>query len=216
MLRVEFHCHTIQSKDSLTTPEQLLEACRAKNIDRVVVTDHNSIAGALLARELDPERVIIGEEIMTPQGEILAAFVKQEIPAGLEPLEVIKRLRAQDAFISLSHPFDRLRDGHWEFEALLEIIPHVDAIETFNARNMWLGGNRQAQTFAAEHGLPGTVGSDAHTAYELGRATMLLPDFDDASDLKSAMHQARYETKKSGFWVHFASRYAVWKKSRLK
>jgi predicted metal-dependent phosphoesterase TrpH len=216
MLRVEFHCHTIQSKDSLTTPEQLLEACRAKNIDRVVVTDHNSIAGALRARELDPERVIIGEEIMTPQGEILAAFVKQEIPVELEPLEVIERLRAQDAFISLSHPFDKLRDGHWEFEALLEIIPHVDAIETFNARNMWPGGNRQAHAFAAEHGLPGTVGSDAHTANELGRATMLLPDFEDASGLKFAVHQARYETKKSGFWVHFASRYAVWKKSRLK
>ena len=214
-LRVEFHCHTIQSKDSLTTPESLLESCRVKKIDRIVITDHNSITGAIQARELDPERVIIGEEIMTPQGEFLAAFVQQEIPAGLEPLEVIERLRAQGAFISLPHPFDRFRDGHWEFEALLEIIPHVDAIETFNARNMWPGGNRQAEAFAEEHALPGTVGSDAHTAYEIGKAVMLLPDFNDAASLKVAVQEARYETKKSGFWVHFASRYAVWKKSRM-
>jgi predicted metal-dependent phosphoesterase TrpH len=214
-LRVEFHCHTIQSKDSLTTPENLLESCRAKKIDRIVITDHNTIAGALIARELDPERVIIGEEIMTPQGEILAAFVQQEIPGGLEPMEVIGRLREQQAFISLSHPFDRLRDGHWELEALLQIIPHVDAIEIFNSRNMWPGGNRQAKAFAEEHALPGTVGSDAHTAYEIGKAVMLLPDFNDAASLKAAVHNARYETKKSGFWIHFASRYAVWKKSRM-
>jgi len=214
-LRVEFHCHTIQSKDSLTTPESLLESCRAKKIDRIVITDHNTIAGAKQARELDPERVIIGEEIMTPQGEILAAFVQREIPGGLEPMEVIGRLREQQAFISLSHPFDRLRDGHWELEALLQIIPHVDAIETFNSRNMWPGGNGQAKAFAEEHSLPGTVGSDAHTVYEIGKAVMLLPDFNDATSLKAAVHEARYETKKSGFWIHFASRYAVWKKSRI-
>ena len=216
MLRVEFHCHTIKSKDSLTTPGKLLEACRSKNIDRVVITDHNTIAGALLARELDPERVIIGEEIMTPNGEFLAAFVKEEIPPGLPPMDVIARLRDQDAFISLSHPFDKLRDGHWELDALLEIIPDVDAIEIFNSRNMWPGGNKQAKTFAETHGLPGTVGSDAHTAFEIGKATALLPDFVDASSLKSGLKDARFETKQSGFWIHFTSRYAVWKKAQMK
>lgn len=70
MIRVEFHCHTIKSKDSLTTLADLLEACNRKNIDRIVITDHNTIAGALLARDLAPERVIIGEEIITQDGEI--------------------------------------------------------------------------------------------------------------------------------------------------
>jgi len=32
MLKVEFHCHTIYSKDSLLPPEGLLEACRRKGI----------------------------------------------------------------------------------------------------------------------------------------------------------------------------------------
>ena len=212
MIRVEFHCHTIASKDSLTTPEELLEACHRKNIDRVVITDHNTIAGALQARELDPERIIIGEEIMTAEGEILAAFVKEEIPPGLYPTDVIARLREQGAFISLSHPFDKLRDGHWKFEALLKIIPHVDAIETYNSRNMWPGGNKQAKRFAEKHGLPGTVGSDAHTSYEIGKATMLLQEFKDAKSLKPAVMNAQYETKHSGFWIHLTSRYAVWKK----
>ena len=61
MIRLEFHCHTIYSKDSLTTPEKLLAACQRKGIERVVITDHNTIAGALHAQRLDPQRVIVGE-----------------------------------------------------------------------------------------------------------------------------------------------------------
>ena len=80
MLKMEFHCHTIASKDSLLHPADLVSAARDRGIDRVVVTDHNSIAGAVAAKALDPELVIVGEEIMTSQGEILAAYVTGEIP----------------------------------------------------------------------------------------------------------------------------------------
>ena len=110
---VEFHCHTIFSKDSLTSPRKLVETSRRRGIDRVVVTDHNTTAGALAAQALDPELVIVGEEIMTTRGEILAAFVTEEILPFLSPQETIRRLREQGAFISVSHPFDRLRNGAW-------------------------------------------------------------------------------------------------------
>ena len=131
MLRVEFHCHTRLSKDSLLSPEGLLAACRRKQIDRVVITDHNTIAGALIAKQLDPTRVIIGEEILTQDGELLAAYVTEEVPRGLPAAETIARLREQGAFISVSHPFDVMRSGHWEADNLLRILPLVDAIETF-------------------------------------------------------------------------------------
>ena len=215
MLRVEFHCHTIHSKDSLTHPQDLLVACRQKGIDRVVITDHNTIAGALHARRLDPGRVIVGEEIMTTRGEILAAYVKEEIPPGLTPQETIERLRAQGAFISVSHPFDRLRSGHWELADLLEIAPLVDAIETFNARCIWPAFNRQAQIFALQHHLPGTAGSDAHAAFELGKANLLLPAFRGAQELKAVITQGEMKASLSAPWVHFTSRYAVIKKKRL-
>ena len=87
MLRVEFHCHTIASKDSLTYPRDLVTTCRRRGIDRVVITDHNTIAGARAAQALDPELVIVGEEILTTRGEILAVYVREEIPAGLTPQE---------------------------------------------------------------------------------------------------------------------------------
>ncbi len=134
MLRVEFHCHTLYSKDSLTSPKRLVKICRRKGIDRVVVTDHNSIAGARAAQALDPELVIVGEEILTTRGEILAAYVMEEVPAGLSPPETNHILKEQGAFISVSHPFDIYRGGHWDEADLLEILPDVDAIEVFNSR----------------------------------------------------------------------------------
>jgi predicted metal-dependent phosphoesterase TrpH len=209
---VEFHCHTIVSKDCLTKPENLIAACIRKGIDRVVITDHNKISGARLAKEIDPNRVIIGEEIMTTHGELLAAFVKEEVPSGLSPFEAIAILREQGAFISVSHPFDKWRSGHWLTRSLLDILPLIDTIETFNARCLRPEFNHQAQEFAIQHHLHGTVGSDAHTAYEMGKATFDVPDFHDADSLKDALRQAKYKVRLSPSWVHLTSRYAVWYK----
>lgn len=212
MIRAEFHCHTIYSKDSLTTPEQLLAGCRRKGIRRVVVTDHNTILGARHAQQLDAELVIAGEEIMTEAGELLAFFVQEVVPPGLSALETIQRLREQNAFISVSHPFDGHRAGHWQPDDLAKIAPLVDAIEVFNARCLRAEFNQQAANFASQHQLPGTVGSDAHAPFELGTACLRLPDFSDRSSLRRALQSAIQEVRLSPFWVHFYSRYAVWRK----
>lgn len=213
MISVEFHCHTVFSKDSLTSPQKLVETCRRKGIDRVVVTDHNTIAGALAAQKLDPELVIVGEEIMTTRGEILAAFVTEEIPPLLSPQETIKRLKEQGAFISVSHPFDRLRNGAWNEEDLLEILPEVDAIEVFNSRCMDPQFNRLAQEFAHRHNVAGTVGSDAHAAFELGRSILLLEQFEGPEEMRKVIRGGIPRTRLSSPWVHFVSRYAVMRKA---
>jgi predicted metal-dependent phosphoesterase TrpH len=212
MLRVEFHCHTVYSKDSLTSPRVLLETCRRKGVDRVVVTDHNTIAGARAAQLMEPDRVIIGEEIMTTAGELLAAFVSEEIPSGLSPRETIGRLRQQQAFISVSHPFDASRKGGWALDQLLEISPLVDAIEVFNSRCMSPSSNDRALAFARQHDLPATVGSDAHTTFELGRSVLLLEPFADAAQLRMVIRRGLPQTRWSPPWIHLTSRYARFRK----
>jgi predicted metal-dependent phosphoesterase TrpH len=208
-MNVEFHCHTIYSKDSLTRPRDLVEACRRKDIDRVVVTDHNTIAGARAAHVLDPERVIVGEEIMTTRGELLAAFVTEEIPKGLTPRETILRLKEQGAFISVSHPFDRWRSGAWQKEDLLEILPDIDAIEVYNSRCVLPRFNQEAQQFAEKHHLAGTVGSDAHGTFELGRSLMVLEPFSDPDELRRVIRRGIPKVRRAPAWVRLASRYAV-------
>ena len=212
MLCTEFHCHTVYSKDSLTPPLKLVETCRRKGIDRVMVTDHNTITGAKIAQTLDPNRVIIGEEIMTTKGEILAVFVTDEIPPMLTPQETIKRLREQGAFISVSHPFDEWRRGGWKEADLLEITPRVDAIEIFNSRCMLPSFNQRALEFAQRHNLAGTVGSDAHTVFELGRSVLVLEPFEGPDQLRKSVCNAILQTRWSPPWFHISSRYATIRK----
>jgi len=208
MLRVEFHCHTYASKDSLARPVDLAAMARRKGIDRLIITDHNTIAGARAAQALDPELVIVGEEVMTTRGEILAAFVREEVPPHLSPVETIRRLRDQGAFISVSHPFDKLRKGGWLENDLLDILPQVDAIEVYNSRCMFPGFNREARQFAEKHNIPGTVGSDAHAAFEVGRSLLLLEQFEGPEELRNVIRMGIPQVKWSPPWFHFTSRYA--------
>ncbi len=208
MISVEFHCHTYASKDSLTRPADLIAMARRKGIDQVIVTDHNSIAGAREAYGIDPELVIVGEEIMTTKGEILAAFVKEEVPPGLTPLETINILKEQGAFISVSHPFDELRKGGWMEHDLLEILPLVDAIEVYNSRCMLPRFNRRAELFAQKHNIAGTVGSDAHAAFEVGRSLLLLDQFTGPDEMRKVIRRGIPKVKWSPPWFHLTSRYA--------
>ena len=146
---------------------------------------------------------------MTTRGEILAAYVTEEIPAGLSPKETIQRLKAQGAFISVSHPFDRMRSGAWKEPELLEILPLVDAIEVYNSRCMFPGFNREAKRFAEKHNVAGTVGSDAHAAFELGRSLMRLQPFDGPDEMRKIIRAGVPIMKWSPPWFHLTSRYAT-------
>lgn len=214
-LRVDFHTHTCASPDSLLTPRQLIATARRKGLQRVVVSDHDTIAGALEAKSLDPEIIIVGEEVMTEVGELLAFFVQETVRPGLPVWETIQQLKEQGAFISVSHPFDPTRKGGWALSDLLDILPAIDAIETFNARCMLPVYNWRAERFAREQGLAGTHGSDAHASFEIGRGSLLLPPFEDSHSLRRSLSQAvSPRLILSMPWVHMTSRYASWVKKR--
>ena len=212
-ITVELHCHTHYSKDSLMMPTRLLQVCKQRGIDRLAITDHNEFDGAVKASEIEPQRVILGEEIMTTHGELLAYFVKERIPAYLSPEETIDKLRGQGAVISVAHPYDRIRAGSWSDEDLNRILPLVDAIEVFNARTLSSAPNRKAADAARIHGLLSTAGSDAHTYFEVGRTTLRLPDFNDADSFRAALASAEIIAKRSSPLVHFFSRYATFRKT---
>lgn len=209
MLSVELHSHTFASGDCLLQPADIIRTCRTRAIDRLAVTDHNTIRGALAVQAAAPDLVIVGEEIMTTQGELLGYFVREEILPGLSPAETIARLRAQGAAISVSHPFDRHRQGAWREPDLAAIAPLVDAIEIFNARALHQADNDRAAAFAQAHGLLGTVGSDAHSARELGRARMFMASAASASDLIAGWALGQARTQLSSPAIHLTSRWAT-------
>ncbi len=207
--RVDLHTHTIYSKDCLTRTQALIERAQAVGLHRIAVTEHNRLDGALRAKECAPELVIVGEEIKTTHGEIIAYFVREEVPRGLSPQETIERLRAQGAVISVPHPLDSLRRSAMGRANVLEIIGLIDALEVLNARCVRPQDNDAARALAEQHGLLMTAGSDAHTLFEVGRCALEMPPFaDDAASFRAALKQARPVGRVSPFWPHFASTYA--------
>jgi predicted metal-dependent phosphoesterase TrpH len=219
LIKAEFHCHTVYSRDSSNRVSQLLAAARERGLGRLAITDHNTIRGALRAKELDPELVVMGEEILTQKGELLAYFVSQEIPKGLSAMETINRLKEQGAFIAIPHVFDRRRHG-WRMADLLEILPFVDALEVFNARCLAGRINREGREFAEARKLSMTAGSDAHSLVELGLATMTLPAFNSPDELRISLKSATIEGRLLSPLDHFKAsaqiglgRLDPWKKS---
>lgn len=211
--KVDLHAHTIYSRDCLTRPEALIARARAIGLDKLAVTEHNNVAGARAAKALAPDLVIVGEEIKTTHGEIIAYFVQEAVPKGLSPQETIARLREQGAVISIPHPLDSLRGSAMGRENMLPIIDQVDALEVRNARCVRAVDNVAAAEMAVTHGKLITAGSDAHTLSEVGQCYMTMPPFEDnAASFLAALRQAQPQGSESPFWPHVASTYAKWYK----
>jgi predicted metal-dependent phosphoesterase TrpH len=204
-LKIDLHLHTCASADSALRPAEVIKIAKKRGLDRICITDHNTIAGALAAQRLDPEFVIVGEEIeVKPGGEILAFFVREEVPPRLSPEETLARLAAQGAVISVSHPFD-FRRHPWPEALLASLVPRLDAVETFNARIYTAKDNERATRFAITHHLAMTAGSDAHTAMEIGAAYLEIPVFTNAAEFRAGLSQATIQGKLSPTWIHLFS-----------
>lgn len=211
-VKIDLHMHTCVSKDGALHPARVVEIAKRKGLDRICITDHNAIDGALAARQIDPDFVIVGEEILIDKGcEILAFFVQEWVPPGLSAEETVARLQAQGAVISVSHPFDRHRNQPWTEAWLEAILPALDAVEGFNARAIHAEDNNRAQAFAAAHNLPTTAGSDAHSGLEIGRAYLEMPPFTTAAEFRRGLAQATMHGQLSPAWVHLLSTVNKWR-----
>ena len=78
LIKTVFHIHTDYSDDSNLSCKALYAEARRANVDCVVITDHDSIEGAVRLREIAREslRVIIGEEISTTDGHLIGLFLQ--------------------------------------------------------------------------------------------------------------------------------------------
>jgi predicted metal-dependent phosphoesterase TrpH len=186
----------------------VIEACRKQGIDKVAITDHNTIAGALALREMAPDLVIVGEEIRTKVGEIIAYFVEEEVPRGLSLQEAIARVREQGGVVGVPHPLDRLRREALGRANLLAIIEQVDLLEVFNARTVFSSNNCRALNLARERGLLASAGSDAHVACEIGHAYVEMPVFDDKDGFLCSLAQGQIVGHLTNPLIHFVSTWA--------
>jgi predicted metal-dependent phosphoesterase TrpH len=173
---VDLHCHTNASFDSLSSPRKVVEAAATRGLTHLAITDHDRIEGAFRARDAAPEglTVIVGEEVRTTDGDLIALFLEEAVEPHRTARETIEAVRAQGGLVGIPHPFDRFRGSMLKDPGLEAMAQLVDWVETHNARVVGGNGNERAQQFAREMGLPGVAVSDAHSVLEVGVAYTAL------------------------------------------
>jgi hypothetical protein len=168
---IDLHCHTSSSFDSLANPGAVVRAAARRGLTHLAVTDHDRIDGALRARDAAPDdlMVIVGEEIKTADGDLVAIFIDKAVPRGMSALETIAAIREQGGLVGIPHPFDRTRGyGRKSGADPAAIAGAVDWVESYNARVIGSSANEKAALFAREYSLPGLCASDSHTVFEVG------------------------------------------------
>ncbi len=193
---VDLHLHTVFSYDGYLQLETLDATCVRRGVTTVAITDHNEISGAIEASRLGRggtfrTRVIIGEEINTTEGEVIGLFLRDRIPPGMPLRETIEAIRDQGGVVYLNHPFGYgRRSAKLSFEALEPLWGEIDIVEVFNGRNWGRRANDLAKELAEARNKVEGVGTDAHSAWEVGRSFVRMPDFDGPDTFLAALRRA--------------------------
>jgi hypothetical protein len=146
---------------------------RHTQLDVIAITDHERLDGALRAREIHAAGdysfdVVVGEEVTTRRGHLLALFVERRIPALRALTETLERIRDQGGIAIAPHPMAPLTPSLGRRSLLrLHADPderhRLDAIELLNPSAA--GRSRQVARQRLNERvlrLPAVGNSDAH------------------------------------------------------
>jgi predicted metal-dependent phosphoesterase TrpH len=154
-------------------------------LDVIAITDHERIDAALAARTMAREQglrveVVVGEEVSTLGGHLLALFIGERVRPLRSLRTTIAEVHEQGGIAIPAHPlvpYPLCAQG-WVLRRLLaDRDPRIrpDAIEAFNPTMFGRPWHGRVVAFAAEHGLATVGNSDAHEAAAVGTGWSSFP-----------------------------------------
>ena len=214
-IKLELHVHTKYSHDSIMPFWLLYLKCAFFNISYIAITEHNNIKGALAFSDYckkrgDKLKVIIGEEIMTTQGEIIGLFLKKEIKAGLTPDETIEEILKQKGIVYVPHPYDLKRYKTVLDEQVIKANKDkIHCIEIHNGRNISKEYDVKQKEIADKYAILPVIGSDAHTIFEIGRNYIQISKIPDTpTNFLEALRNAEFKSKECLKFCHTLTKFA--------
>ena len=203
-LRADLHVHSCHSKvsgtmpflgsrDCYSAPADVYRVAKARGMDLVALTDHDSIDGALELLDARPDApdIIIGEEVsclwpgVNLPVHIAAYGITESLHRELQTLrrnvfDVTACLRQAEVFFSLNHLLHFYR-GQIPFDDYLRLLDEVPAVEARNG-TMRAAHNTLVESIAERRSAssPGSplgmvAGSDAHTLRRVGLTWTTAP-----------------------------------------
>ena len=193
----DLHLHTALGDGLPELPELLAYVEEQTDLDVIAVTEHDQVEAALRLRELHARgryrfEVVVGAEITTLEGHLLALFVEEPVPS-LRPLaRTIDAIHAQGGLCVVPHPLSyltrsigrhgleriarRRADGVW-----------FDGIELANPSPAGRATVGRARLLNESHlELPVIGGSDAHVLPAVGCGRTVFAGV-TAADLRASI-----------------------------
>jgi predicted metal-dependent phosphoesterase TrpH len=194
--RADLHIHSLASDgiDGIATILETVE--RTTDLDVIAITDHERIDAAVAARTMARDlghraEVIVGEEISTLGGHLVALFLEERVKPMRGLGATIREVHEQGGIAIPAHPlvpYPLCAQG-WVLRRLLrddDTRVRPDALETFNPTMLGRPWHSRVVRFAREHELAAVGNSDAHQAAAIGTGWSTFPGR-TAADLRAAI-----------------------------
>lgn len=163
----DLHVHTTFSSCSQLGPGELLETARAKGLDGVCVTDHDTMAIRHELREgvqSDGLCVIFGMEYTTDDGDFLLFGPFEKLEPGLDASKLLMMVNQSGGMAIAAHPFRKNRQTS-EYVVEQGLCKVIEAVNGRNNNNE----NHRAKAWSDRYQVNSVGGSDAHNVDELGK-----------------------------------------------
>lgn len=186
MYKVDLHTHSEASPDGGITPDQYAKILETEKLDYVAITDHDRIDFAQGLQKALGDRIIVGEEITTTDGELIGLYLKKQVAPNMSAYDTAHAIHDQGGLVYVPHPFETLRKGIPE-KILESIAELVDIIEVHNGRALNRKHSIKAATWAKLHGKAGASSSDAHGYKGVGYSYSIIKEVPGRGSLVSVL-----------------------------
>jgi predicted metal-dependent phosphoesterase TrpH len=175
--RADLHIHTVASDGTASVVDILDHVERNTELDVIAITDHERIDAALAGRTLARDRglrfeVVVGEEVTTLGGHLLALWIERPIRPFKSLRSTIAEVHDQGGIAIPAHPlvpYPLCAQG-FMLRRLVADEPRFrpDALEAFNPTTLGRPWHGRVVRFAEELGLAKVGNSDAHALDAIG------------------------------------------------
>ncbi len=183
--RADLHIHTLAS-DGISGIVEILDFAEQRTeLDVIAITDHERIDAALAARAIARDRglrvqVVVGEEVTTRGGHLLALWIDRPIKPLRSLGSTIAAVHDAGGLAIPAHPlvpYPLCAQGFLLRRLAADPDPAVrpDALETFNPTTLGRPWHNRVVRFADELGLAKVGNSDAHEADSVGVGWTTFP-----------------------------------------
>ncbi|PWJ47024.1 PHP domain-containing protein [Faecalicatena contorta] len=173
---IDLHMHEMTySKDSFLALEEIVNIAKARGLQGICITDHDSMGLKEYAAQYSEKSgfpIFVGIEYFSLQGDIVAFGIEEYPKERIDAQEFISYVKKQGGICFSAHPFRNNNRGLGE---KLSEMRGLDGVEVLNGSTD-MEANQKAADYANRFGLVTVGASDCHVPEKVGVYATYFPE----------------------------------------